>query len=192
MNSMTDTANLLQLARKGDRQALESLFDRYLPEIRRWASGRLPAWARDLAETQDVVQDTLLQVFKRLDGFDYRGDGAFLAYLKQAVMNRLRNEMRRASRRPGHDEILPTVEDAAPSPVEFAVGVETLERYERALGRLPAAEREAVVARVELGLSWTDLAERLGKPSSDAARMMVARALLRVADEMALTDGRED
>jgi RNA polymerase sigma-70 factor (ECF subfamily) len=178
------TVDLLALARQGDATALDRLFARYMPELRRWTSGRLPRWARDLAETQDLVQDTLLQVFKKIDGFEYRGEGAFKAYLRQAVMNRLRNEIRRSDRRPAHEEAGPALEDAGTSPVESAIGAETLERYEQALERLSAPEREAIVARVELGLSYPELAEVLAKPSADAARMAVARALLRLADEM--------
>ena len=110
------TADLLALARAGDVTALNALFERYLPELRRWTSGRLPHWARDLAETQDLVQDTLLQVFKKIDGFDYRGEGAFRAYLQQAVMNRLRNEIRRATRRPAHEEVDVNLEDGGNGP----------------------------------------------------------------------------
>ena len=178
------TITLLSLARAGDTAALNRLFDRYLPDLRRWASGRLPRWARDLADTQDLVQETLLQVFKRIDGFEYRGEGAFRAYLRQAVMNRLRNEIRRVDRRPIHEEAAVALEDAGTSPIEAAIGAETLERYEAALQRLSPAEREAVVARVELGLSYAELANVLEKPTPDAARMAVARALLRLADEM--------
>ena len=58
---------LLKRARAGDRQALEALTARYLPRLRRWASGRLPRWARDLADTEDLVQETVLQTFKRID-----------------------------------------------------------------------------------------------------------------------------
>jgi DNA-directed RNA polymerase specialized sigma24 family protein len=42
-------------------------------------------------------------------------------------------------------------------------------------------EREAVIARVELGLSHAEMAETLKKPSVDAARMSVARALAKLA-----------
>jgi RNA polymerase sigma factor (sigma-70 family) len=178
------TADLLVLARANDATAVNVLFARYLPELRRWTSGRLPRWARDLAETQDLVQDTLLQVFRKLDGFEYRGEGAFRAYLQQAVMNRLRNEIRRASRRPVHEEVDAQLEHAGPSPVDRAIGFEVLDRYERALGRLAEADREAVIGRVELGLSYAELARRLEKPSPDAARMAVARALIRLADDM--------
>ena len=87
------TLALLTRARAGDQEALNDLFARYVPVLNRWARGRLPVAARDLADTSDLVQDTLIQVFKRLDAFDHRGEGALLAYLRQAVMNRIRNEV---------------------------------------------------------------------------------------------------
>jgi RNA polymerase sigma-70 factor (ECF subfamily) len=70
------------------------------------------------------------------------------------------------------------------SPLDAVIGQQTLERYEAALARLPEETRSAVVARVELQLSYAEIAELLDKPSSDAARMVVSRALLKLAEEM--------
>src|SRR5690349_21612046 len=97
------TIQLLERARAGDEAALEQLFARYLKPLRRWASGRLPQWARDVADTQDLVQETLLQTFKRIEGFEARGEGALQAYLRQALMNRIRDELRRFGRRGPRD-----------------------------------------------------------------------------------------
>src|SRR5690349_14530494 len=94
------TLTLLTRARSGDAHALDDLFGRYLPPLRRWAHGRLPRWAREMTDTQDLVQDALLQTFKKIGGFDCRGEGALQAYLRQAVMNRIRDELRRVARRP--------------------------------------------------------------------------------------------
>lgn len=74
--------------------------------------------------------------------------------------------------------------DDGTSPLESAVAQQTLERYDAALKRLTADEREAVVSRVEFGLSYREIADLLGKPSSDAARMLVVRSLLKLAAEM--------
>jgi RNA polymerase sigma-70 factor (ECF subfamily) len=60
------TLDLLERARSGDRQAMDLLFARYVPLLRRWATGRLPRWARDLADTHDLVQETLLQTFRKI------------------------------------------------------------------------------------------------------------------------------
>jgi RNA polymerase sigma-70 factor (ECF subfamily) len=177
---------LIERAKHGDEEAVNLLLERYLPRLRRWASGRLPDWARDLADTQDLVQETAFRAFRRLGSFEVRGEGALQAYLRQALLNRISLEIRRVGRKPppgaidDHTEIA----DGYPSPLEVAVGRQALERYEAALGRLRPEDREAIVGRVELGLTNEELAESLGKPTPNAARMAVERALLRLAKEM--------
>ena len=175
------TFELLARARAGDNSALEPLFARYLPRLRRWASGRLPRWARDATDTQDLVQDTLLSVFKQIDGFEPRREGAFQAYLRQAVMNRIKNAIRNRTRRPDGtsiDEALPSNDQSA---LERAIGLERLERYEAALAQLRPLDREAIVARVEMGCTYEEMAVMLDLPSADAARKTAQRALVRFA-----------
>jgi RNA polymerase sigma factor (sigma-70 family) len=178
------TLTLLQRARNGDPQAADLLFGRYLPILRRWASGRLPRWARDVTDTHDLVQETLLQTFRKIDTFEYRGVGALQAYLRQVLVNRIRLEFRKTSRRPDGTTLDDVHEDRGASPLEEAIGVQALDRYERALQRLRPEEREAIVARVELGLSYDELATALSKPTADAARKAAQRALIRLAEEM--------
>jgi RNA polymerase sigma-70 factor (ECF subfamily) len=178
------TLSLLTRVREGDDAALNDLFARYLPLLRRWAAGRLPRWARDLADTPDLVQETLFQVFKRMDGFEHRGEGAFQAYLRQAVMNRIRNEIRNAGRRPQRLELDESVADDQESPLEAAIGAEAVQHYEGALQRLREEDRELVVARIELGLTYSEIAAATGRPSMDAARMAVTRAIARLIEEL--------
>ena len=175
---------LIARAKAGDAAALDALIARYLPRLQRWATGRLPAWARDLAETQDLVQETVFKAFKQLDRFEVRHDGALQAYLRQALLNRIRSEIRRVSRRPEPVALEPGIEDAAPSPLEAAIGREGIERYEQALARLRRDDREAIVGRIEFGLTNEELAAALEKPSANAARMAVERALFRLAREL--------
>lgn len=178
------TLSLLTRARAGDQAALNDLFARYGPPLRRWASGRLPRWARDLADTPDLVQETLLSTFRMIDGFENRGEGALQAYLRQSVMNRIRDELRKAHTRPESIELGVGVPDEAPSPLEAAIGAEAVERYEAALARLRPEDRELVIARVELGLTYSEIAAAANKPSANATRMAVARALMQLAEEM--------
>ena len=178
------TYRLLERARAGDEAALEQLFARYLEPLRRWARGRLPGWARDARDTQDLVQETLLQTFKRLDTFEYRGEGALQAYLRQALLNNIRCELRRFQRRAPTAPLDSQITDESPSPLEQAVGAEASERYEAALAQLRPADREAIIARIELGLPYPEVAAALGKPSIPAAHMAVSRALVRLAQEM--------
>jgi RNA polymerase sigma-70 factor (ECF subfamily) len=178
------TFHLIERARAGDKEALERLFARHLKPLQRWASGRLPKWARDLADTDDLVQDTLVQTFKRIDAFEPRRVGALQAYLRQAVLNRIRNELRRKGRQPDATDLDGLAVEDAESPLEQAIGSEAVERYEGALQRLTAEEREAIIARVEMGYSNEELAELLDKPTPDAARKAAHRALVRLAEEM--------
>ena len=180
------TGRLLALARHGDRQALDQLFARCGPELRRFARGRLPRWARDIADTTDLVQDTLLQTFKQLGRFQDRGDGAFRAYLRQAVLNRIHDGMRRAFRRPVSVALSARVPDLRRSPLEAAIGQERVEQYEAALARLGDRDRALVIARVEMGLSYPEIAASMRRrPSANGARMAVVRALLRLTEELA-------
>ena len=177
------THDLLELARAGDQAALETLFARYTSPLKRWARGRLPRWARDLGDTDDLVQETVLQTLKQIGRFEPRRDGSFHAYLRTALHNRLLNEIRRVNRRPTQALEVDVV-DPAPSPVEEVIGGQTLASYEAGLARLSIDERDALVARIELGQSYAEIARSLGKPTPDAARMAVSRALLRLAQEM--------
>jgi RNA polymerase sigma factor (sigma-70 family) len=184
MSDLESTFELIEKARNGDAEALERLFARHLKPLQRWASGRLPKWARDFTDTDDLVQDTLLHTFKRIDVFEPRRVGALQAYLREAVLNRLRDELRRKGRRGLSVELDAVPLEAQGSPLEEAIGREAVERYERALQRLNPEDREAIVARVELGYSYEDLAEALNKPTADAARKSAQRALVRLAEEM--------
>ena len=178
------TVTLLERARAGDAEALEQLFERHRTPLQRWATGRLPRWARELSDTDDLVQDTLLRTFRRIRDFEPRGVGALQAYLRQAVLNRIREELRRKGRRPDVTALDNGEEDGGESPLEQAIGHEAVEAYERALGRLRAEEREVVIARIEMGYTYEEMAEALDKPTPDAARKAAQRALVRLAEEM--------
>lgn len=175
---------LLAKVRAGDNTALERLLTRHLPKLRRWASGRLPAWARDRDDTDDLVQETVIQTLRRIEGFDPRHEGALQAYLRQALLNRIRDAVRRAGRRGGVVPLDEQMKSLDASPLECAIGTESVERYDTALATLREQDREAIISRIELGHSYEELAELLGKPSADAARVAVHRAMLRLAEAM--------
>jgi len=185
---LTSTVELVARAQQGDQSALEQLFDRHRGPLRRWARGRLPRWARDLADTDDVVQEALLRTFKRIEDFEPRGAGSLQAYLRQAVLNQVRDELRRRGHAPDRGDFDGERPDLSLSPLDRAIDSENRERYERALARLRGEDREALIARVEMGYTYEELAVALGKPSADAARKAARRALVRLVSEM--DDGR--
>lgn len=183
---LVSTTDLLRRARHGDGSALDELLRRHIAPLRRWARGRLPAWTRDLRDTEDLVQETLAQTLRNLDHFEVRHEGALQAYLRQALLNRIRDEVRRVSRHPAGLELAAAGDraDPAASPLEEALGTEAVERYEAALQRLRPEERAVIISRVEMLQSYEEIAQAHRKPSADAARMAVTRALLRLAEEM--------
>jgi RNA polymerase sigma-70 factor (ECF subfamily) len=183
------TAILLTRARTGDVVAREELFQRFIPILRRWAHRRLPAGSRDLNETMDLVQITLLRALNRLERFEHRGEGAFLAYLRQILLNVVREETRRSANRGIQETIDETLVSPHASVVERVIGAEQMESYHQGLERLTEEQREAVLLRLEFDYTYEQIAEAIGKPSADAARMTVVRALAALAKIMD-SDGR--
>lgn len=139
-----------------------------------------------MLDTGDLVQDAMLTTVREIGALQLRNEGSLQAYMRQMVLNRIRDHLRQVRRRPEseplHPEAVPT--SGAMSPLEQAIGGEQVERYERALARLRDEDREAIVGRIELGLSYQELAEALGKTSADAARMAVGRAVLKLTEEL--------
>jgi RNA polymerase sigma-70 factor, ECF subfamily len=176
---------LLLRAKGGDPQAREELFSRYLPRVRRWAHGRLPAHSRSLLNTDDLAQEVLCRAVMSLERFAPQHEGAFQGFLRQIMLNRVRDEVRRAGRRPTDELVEDDHFTSDPSPVELAIGQEALERYEAALQRLKLQERELIVARCELDFSNEEIAALFDKPTPAAARVAIGRALAKLAEEMA-------
>lgn len=182
--ALENTAELLHRVRRGDADARERLVARFLPICQRWAHGRLPAGVRDLAATDDLVQSTLIRALNHLEGFEPRGQGAFLAYLRRILMNQVRDEIRRSQHRPRREELSEEWASTAPGPLDQVLSQESLAAYEAALGALPECTRQAVVLRLEFGLGYQEVAETIGSPSPNAARMLITRALVQMAAVM--------
>lgn len=183
-SGLDSTRDLIERIRGGDALAQQRLFERFLPVLRRWASRRLPARTRDLVDTDDIVQLALTRAFRRLESFDPKREGAFLAYLHRILLNSIADEARR---NPLRDSIAPLtrdVPDERAELVESVFGAATVERYDAALARLGEEQQHAVILRIEFGLSYVEIAKALGAASPNAVRMQVARALVRLAEAM--------
>ena len=182
MLSDEPTIELVVRARTGDRLAVEALLQRSIPQLKRWAHGRLPAAARNSLDTGDLVQETVLHVLRRLDMFQPRHVGAMQAYLRQSVLNRIRDEVRRIGRHPTSIELPDDMPSEEPSPEEQAVQAEGVSKYCQALAMVSPRDRQLVVARVEAQWTYDEIAKHFSMPTPDAARMAVSRALRRLLD----------
>ena len=178
------TIELVVRAREGDRMAVEALLQRSIPSLRRFAHGRLPAAARGSLDTGDLVQETVLHVLRRLDTFEPRHVGAMQAYLRQSVINRIRDEVRRIGRHPTPVDLPEDLASEIPSPLEEAVRAEAYERYRAVLMQLSPRDREMIVARIEAQWNLGEIAQRFNMRTVDGARMAVTRALRRLMDRL--------
>jgi RNA polymerase sigma-70 factor (ECF subfamily) len=177
--------HVLAQAQKGDRRAAHVLIVRALPAVRRWAHGRLPRYARGTADTEDIVQDAVMRTLRRLTRFQHRTVGGLQAYLRQSVINRVRDLIRGSRRQGTASDEPPDARDWKPSPLEAAIMRQQLDTFLLALHRLRPADRQLIIWRVELGYTAAEIATRLGK-SQAAAGMSITRAMTRLAKELDL------
>ena len=180
---------LLDRALKGSVSAVNGLFARYAPWLRGRARGRLPAWARSGTSTSDMVQDAMQNTYRRLDWFESKHVSALRAYLRRAVENRIRDELRRATRRLdinralGPKQPVRAFEHEAPQYRQLQ-DEEAWKRYREGLKLLNERERRLIAGRAELGYGYKQLAAIEGLASADAARKAVKRAVIRLSAAM--------
>jgi RNA polymerase sigma-70 factor (ECF subfamily) len=179
------TIELIVRAQAGDGNATEALLQRCLPPLKRWAHGRLPISARGSLDTDDIVQNAALHMLSRLDRFEPRHVGAMQAYLRQSVINRIRDEVRRIGRQPPPIEIPDDLPSDRETPLETAIQAEEYERYRVALMQLRPRDRELIVARIEMQWSLAEIAHRFNLPTVEAVRMAVMRAMRRLTTALA-------
>ena len=177
------TDALLEKAQTGDRRALNAFFGRELPSLRRWAQQRVPRWLHRRADPDDIVQAAAIKTLRRLCHLDPQR-ATVRPYMRQAVLNLIRDEIRAAGRAPDGLEL--QEDDAAmeASPTDVLFARDTLKAYRSALRRLSPSSRRCIVARVERGLTYEQIAKELEKPSKGAARIAVTRALQALSAEM--------
>jgi DNA-directed RNA polymerase specialized sigma24 family protein len=123
---------------------------------------------RDLADTEDLVQSFRVRALSHVERLGVRLVGGFLADVRAFLLTQARHEIRRASRRPQGDPI----DEAA------------LEAYLDGLARLEPRLQEALVLEIEMGFTNEQAARALGCDTANAARVLVSRALVRLAEEM--------
>jgi RNA polymerase sigma factor (sigma-70 family) len=174
------TIELVLKAQGGNRFALEALLQRCLPSLRRWAHGKLPPAARDAMNTDDLLQEVALKVLVRLDKFELRHVGSMQAFLRKAVLNKVRDEVRRVSRRPVPTDLQESIQSDDETPEETSIRNQAYDRYRAALTRLTSKDRELVVARIEAQWAIQQIMTYFGFVTIAAARMAVTRALRRL------------
>jgi RNA polymerase sigma factor (sigma-70 family) len=153
----------------GERAAFDELFQRY--------AGLLLRVARRQLETEDQARDVVQETFVRLHAarHDFRQDARLRPWVMTIAMNLVREHWRRTKRRKTSlDDTL----DARPGPVAEREPLETRQRADllrRALGQLPASQREVVELHWLQERPFAEVAEIVGT-SEGAVRVRAHRA----------------
>jgi len=162
------TVDLLERARQGDAYATDALFQR---SCRRCAlaRGRLPANARELCDTEDLVQDTLTGALRHMAAFE-RGIGLAAGVSAAALLNRVRDEVAAHAPAGSGRRIAAEWPDAALRLwSRCSVGPRSIGRS--ALVALAYRSSRSDPVADEFGCTYEELAIALGKPSANAARV---------------------
>jgi len=183
------TIDLVRAAQGGDRGAVDALFSRYLPRVRQIVALRLGCGWRQFAAYEDLVQDALLRVFRKLDNFEERPEGAFRNWVAVCVVNSVRNSLRREPSQRAKGVRIASIDDQReddtaslllgndPGPSTIYRGQELLDRIEAALLEMKEEHREAILLRKFCEMSYEEVAEAMKLPSEAAARKVVSRAV---------------
>jgi RNA polymerase sigma-70 factor (ECF subfamily) len=155
--------------------------------LKEYATRSLPAAVRSRIGADDLVQEAVISGIAHLDRFEFRHQGALMAYLRTSVRHKIVDELRKASRRRAAGPFTEAV-DLAPSPLQQVIHKQNIERYSTALARLGDRDQQIIVLRVEQRLPYADVAVRLRMSSAHAVRMAVKRALARLAYELRRSD----
>ena len=186
-----DDRELIEEVRRaaaGDRAATERLVAAYMGRVREHVSRRVGARLRQRLETEDILQSSLALAVRDLEGKDlaFEGERPFVAWLLKITERKIQMAARhhKAGKR-ALDREVPLEEPergeaARTSPSQVAVRHERAERVRAALEGLDHADRLLIEMRVMEGVTFHEIAERLGAPSEDAIRQRYVRLLARV------------
>jgi RNA polymerase sigma-70 factor (ECF subfamily) len=176
-----ETTRLLVRAREGDAQAREALLERLRPRLVLWASARLGTKLRAECEPEDVAQDVLLAVHKRLDEFQGQDRRAFLSWLFTVAENRIRDLADRAGAGKRQRTELPRREQTTPS--QAAARAELARRIAEAVERLEDPHRRVIRMRRFEEMDVPEIAKALDR-SENAVRILYCRAIAALREEM--------
>ena len=196
-----DSIELIRRAQDGEVVAFGALFERYYERVHAIVRQRLGPALRSDVESLDIVQDAMIDAVRGFGNFEMRDDGALTAWLATIIENRIRGtrkylyaEKRDRRRDVNYQQIVEHLSQsnvpafhpqATDTPPPDAVAKrDQIEVLLDSLETLSDTHREVLVLRDQKGLAWADIAERLDRPSPDAARMMHAKARIELRKEM--------
>jgi RNA polymerase sigma factor (sigma-70 family) len=138
--------------RRGNRQALARIYEKYLNAMLTLAMGLL----NDASEAQDVVHDVFVAFARSAPEFRLRG--SLSGYLATSVVNRVRDHQRRLRRRAGGRDAVSCPRTLPMEPDQAVIFTEQAGRLNEAVAELPAEQREVVLLRLTADMKFRDIA----------------------------------
>lgn len=198
MSKIENSGILVTRAGAGDERALQSLLVEHLPALEAYVRVKLGAKIKAKESMSDVVQSVCVEVLRDAEGFEYRGEPQFRAWLFKQALHKIVNKNVHwgRDRRDVGREVRPRGGggvDGGPATIPIAELYATMgtpsralqareveAAYERAFEQLPDDYREAITLRRLAGLSYPELAEHMER-SEGAVRNLVHRGLARLS-----------
>ena len=186
-----DSEALIHSASRGEEAALLALLERHLPDLRAYVRLRAGRDIRAKESCSDIVQSVCREVLEDLDGFEFRGEPAFRAWLFKHTLNKIVDRARyydAGKREAGREEPLPETDGSAfvpaayaslCTPSQVAMAHELKDRIEAGFDELPEDYREVLVLSRIVGLSHGEIAEETGRTLS-SVRNLVYRGMARL------------
>lgn len=194
MTEITRTLELLARAKDGDVEALGRALARYSDRVRRIVRVRLGRPLRRLVDSGDIVQEALVVALRNWEHYDVRDEATLLNVLAKIAQRQITDQADKAAAKKrdvrrevslngaGSDSDAPGFDLAKEetSALDRQIKRERGELLTECLHELPASQRELIVLRDEMGMSWQQVADELRKPTANAARNAYALAMARL------------
>jgi len=166
---------LIEAACKRDPEAWEEMVDRLTLILTRKL--QLPNELARRLDDEDILQVAFLRAWERIESFEYRGEGSFVAWIQQILLNVLRDDIRhhaRGIRDAAREERrqLTRIAPECPDPDQQAAIDEESLRLIAAIEALPILEQRLIRLRLRDGRTWREIAARTGR-----SRRTLRRAL---------------
>jgi RNA polymerase sigma-70 factor (ECF subfamily) len=174
---------LLRLARRGNEDAFKRLYRELYAPVAAYIQSRV----RNVEDAEDICSNVFKSFLLRLDAFD-GSRGSVMTWVVAMARNAVIDHYRRTHRTDERaEDLIDTLADRRPTPLQEMIGDEEMDRVRRVLARQSAETREMFALRFEQGLRVREVAEVMGL-SPDAAKQRFARAFHKLQQELTEED----
>jgi len=170
--SKKDPKILIQLAKQGDKEAFDLLYDMYFVPVFRYVYFRVDS----KTEAEDLVQEVFIRVYKNLEKFQDRNKSPlayFFTVARNLIIDYWRNKKEKLFDK---EDILTGLPDKNSDPLQLIEKKETQKAIRKEIKDLTPEQQEVIVLKFINGMSNKEIAILLNK-TEEAIRQLQCRAL---------------